>query len=221
MSEAAPGTGDDAHFASAARAELAQALRTLIETSMTTPHATDDELRTATAAVASVTAALRPDSDLDRGPGFTPRSHGDYLPRSPVVGEASPMSPRIDWEIIDGRCHARGIFGAQYEGPPGYVHGGMVALAFDEMLGIVNIANGSPGMTGTLTIRYRRPTPLYRAVTFEAWVERVEGRRVQSRAVLRAGEVVCAEAEGLFIQPRPELAAEYFGTEGRDPTPEG
>ena len=27
------------------------------------------------------------------GVGYLPRSHGDYLPRSPIVGEASPLSP--------------------------------------------------------------------------------------------------------------------------------
>jgi acyl-coenzyme A thioesterase PaaI-like protein len=211
VSEAAPGTGDDPMFASAPRAELAQAVRELIEASMTTPDATDEMLLDATATVRSVTVALLPDSRSSVAAGYVPRDHHDYLPRSPVVGEASPMSPRIDWEIVDGRCHARGTFGAAYEGPPGYVHGGMVALAFDEVLGIVNIANGCPGMTGTLSIRYRRPTPLYREVRFEAWVELIEGRRVRSRAELHADDTLCAEAEGLFIQPRPELAMEYFG----------
>lgn len=211
MSEAAPGTGDDPVFATAARAALAQAMRELIEASMTTPDATDAELLGAVDSVQAVTASLLHSPAGSAGAGYTPRTHGDYLPRSPVVGEASPMSPRIDWEILDGRCHAHGTFGAAYEGPPGYVHGGMVALAFDEVLGIVNIANGCPGMTGTLTVRYRRPTPLYREVAFEAWVEHIEGRRIRSRAELRVADTLCAEAEGLFIQPRPELAQEYFG----------
>jgi acyl-coenzyme A thioesterase PaaI-like protein len=218
MSEAAPGTGDDAKFASAARAELAEALRVLIEASMSTPDATDDVLRGAAASVRTVSATLLGDNVRTIGAGYQPSSHGDYLPRSPVVGEASPMSPRIDWEIVDGHCRARGVFTAQFEGPPGYVHGGVIALAFDEVLGIVNIARGCPGMTGTLSIRYRRPTPLYREVGFDAWVERVEGRRIRSRAELWADETLCAEAEGLFVQPRPELAQEYFGRPmGTDP----
>ena len=36
----------------------------------------------------------------------------------------------------------------------------MIAETFDEMLGAANIVAGNPGMTGTLTIRYRKPTPL-------------------------------------------------------------
>lgn len=213
MSEAAPGTGDDPQFATAARAELAQDLRVLIEATMTTPAASDADLRRAAASVRTISAALLGDVERSSPAGYTPRTHGDYLPRSPIVGEASPMSPRIDWEIVDGHCLATGTFAAQYEGPPGYVHGGMIALAFDEMLGIVNIANGCPGMTGTLTVKYRRPTPLYREVRFDAWVERIEGRRIRSRAELWAGDTLCAEAEGLFVQPRPEVAMEYFGHE--------
>ena len=149
------------------------------------------------------------------GAGYRPRSHGDYLPRSPIVGEASPLSPRLDWEIaeIDGRpgIEARGSFGAAYEGPPTYVHGGWLACAFDEVLGIANIVAGHPGMTGRLTIHYRRPTPLFTDLRFRAWLERTEGRRIISRAECHHGDVLTCEAEGVFVQPDPERAKEYFG----------
>jgi len=152
-------------------------------------------------------------------PGYRPRSHGDYLPRSPVVGHASPLAPRVEWEesdsAIDGQpgVEARGTFGAPYEGPPGYVHGGMTALAFDEVLGIANIAAGRPGMTARLIVHYRQPTPLFRELHFRAALDRVEGRRIVSRAQVWDGETLTAEAEGLFVQPRPERALEIFGPE--------
>jgi acyl-coenzyme A thioesterase PaaI-like protein len=152
----------------------------------------------------------------DEGPGYRPRSHGDYLPRSPIVGEASPLSPRLDWEVVAGddgsnAVEARGTFGAAYEGPPSFVHGGWVACAFDEVLGIANIAAGHPGMTARLVVHYRKPTPLFRELTLRAWVDRVEGRRVMSRAEMYDGDTLTAEAEGLFVQPRPEVAEKYFG----------
>ena len=50
-----------------------------------------------------------------------------------------------------------------WEGPPGHVHGGYVAYLYDCVMGHHNIAVGVPGMTGTLRVRFRRPTPLYRA----------------------------------------------------------
>jgi acyl-coenzyme A thioesterase PaaI-like protein len=212
MSEAAPGIPDAPIFSTPQRAQLAEAMRDLIDAVMTSTDATGDELVAVADDVKRLAFRLSGGKPRANAPGYSPRAHGDYLPRSPVVGEASPLAPRVDWDVVDGRVVARGTFTAAYEGPPGFVHGGMVALAFDEVLGIANITSGHPGMTGTLTIKYRRPTPLYRELTWVAWVERVEGRRVMTRGEVRDGDVVTAEADGVFIQPRPELAAEYFGT---------
>jgi acyl-coenzyme A thioesterase PaaI-like protein len=48
----------------------------------------------------------------------------------------------------------------QYEGPPGAAHGGIVAAFLDEILGgTVLRATGRSGVTGELTVRYRRPVP--------------------------------------------------------------
>ena len=91
------------------------------------------------------------------------------------------------------------------------MHGGWVACAFDEILGIANIEAGNPGMTARLTIHYRKPTPLFRELRIRAWVDRVEGRRIMARGEMWDGETLTAEADGIFVQPRPELAAEYFG----------
>ena len=129
------------------------------------------------------------------------------------------MSPPVQYTVRGGRIHGTGTFGAPYEGPPGYVHGGMIALAFDELLGIANITSGHPGMTGTLTVRYRRPTPLGQELDFEAWTERVEGRRITTRGRITAHGTLTAEAEGLFVVVNPERAAEYFGARAEAPGP--
>lgn len=208
MSEAAPGLPDSPVFATSERAELAAALRRLIDATMTAEDPDPETLLDVARVVDELT--MRLGGSRANGPGYSPRSHDDYLPRSPIVGEASPLSPRLDWEAVDGHIEGRGMFGAPYEGPPGYVHGGWIACAFDEMLGIANIAAGHPGMTGRLTVHYRRPTSLYRDLRFRAWVERTEGRRILSRVELWDGEILTAEGEGVFVQLRPELAERYF-----------
>ena len=216
MSEAAPGLPDAPSFAMPERARLAEAVRALIDAVMTTDADAAVLLEVAGGAdkLAEKLGGGRKD-----GPGYAPRSHGDYLPRSPVVGDASPLAPRIDWDhsetALDGMpgIEAHGTFGAPYEGPPGHVHGGMIALAFDEVLGIANIAGSHPGMTARLTIHYRQPTPLFHELHFRAAVDRVEGRRIMSRAELWDGETLTAQAEGLFVRPRPERALEIFGPE--------
>lgn len=209
MSEAAPGLPDSPAYATEERAQLAAAVRRLIDAVMTTEDVDGGTLVDIADDVHRL--ADRLGRSRDDGPGYEPRSHGDYLPRSPIVGESSPLSPRLDWKPVDRGVEGRGVFGAAYEGPPGFVHGGWIACAFDEMLGIANIDSGNPGMTARLTVHYRRPTPLFKALVFKAWTERIEGRRIMSRAEVWDGDTLTAEADGIFVQPRPELAEQYFG----------
>lgn len=194
---------------SEARSHLAAATRRLLDTIVTLSDVTDEEIEAATTALSDVTRRLGGDV-RPTGAGYRPGLPADRLLRSPFVGEESPISPPAEWELRGERVHARVTFGAIFEGPPGYVHGGFIAMAFDELLGLTNVQLGQRGMTGTLEIKYRHPTPLHHEMQLESWVERMEGRRVITRGVLRDGDTLCAEAEGLFIALRPEIALAYF-----------
>jgi acyl-coenzyme A thioesterase PaaI-like protein len=127
---------------------------------------------------------------------------------SPFIGRSNPLAPPIRLQEIDGRVHARAVFGSAYEGPPGCVHGGYVAAAFDEVLGATQTLSGRPGMTGTLTVKYRSPTPLHRELAFVGELVRVEGRKIFTEGKLLAGDRLCAEAEGIFISIGIEKFAE-------------
>jgi acyl-coenzyme A thioesterase PaaI-like protein len=118
---------------------------------------------------------------------------------SPFIGRANPLAPPIQLQEIEGKVHGRVVFGSAYEGPPGCVHGGYVAAAFDEVLGATQTLSGRPGMTGTLTIKYRSPTPLHTELHFVGELVRVDGRKIFTDGKLFAGERLCAEAEGIFI----------------------
>jgi len=197
-----------------ARLRLAAATRALVEATTLAPADSDDAaLLAATDAIERATAALR-DADLTR-PGSHHRyrkTYGNYLPNSLLVGTAHPLSPGATYAFADGVLDVRATFGAQFEGPPGYVHGGIVALAFDELFGMCNVCNGQGGLTGRLTVRYRKPTPLRTELRLTAWQDHHEGRRMRVRGTIHAGDVLTAEAEGLFVTPRPETRAEYFGS---------
>jgi hypothetical protein len=74
-------------------------------------------------------------------------------------------------------------------------------MVLDQLLGEATGAGGKPGMTGTLTLRYRRGTPLG-DLSAEAWIERSEGIKTWAKGHLMDAEGVTVEAEGLFILPR-------------------
>ena len=122
-----------------------------------------------------------------------------FFDHSPMLGRANPLAPPIELRLEDGRIIGRATFGAAYEGPPGSVHGGFVAAAFDEVLGSTQSLSGAPGMTGRLTVHYRSPTPLHTELRFEGELVSVTGRKILTRGELFAGDILCAEAEGLFI----------------------
>lgn len=129
------------------------------------------------------------------GEGPTP-GHVDY---SPILGRSNPLAPPVRLRLEDRLVVGEVRFGSAYEGPPGSVHGGVVAAAFDEVLGATQAMSGRPGMTGTLTVRYRSPTPLHTDLRFEARLDRIEGRKLFCSSRLLAGDTLCAEAEGVFI----------------------
>jgi acyl-coenzyme A thioesterase PaaI-like protein len=116
----------------------------------------------------------------------------------PFDGQRVPM-PSWRYELDDRGLVARGQFSNGHTGPPGTVHGGWIAFAFDEILGWANVHAGFPSMTGKLTIRYRKPTPIGAPVEFSIPKPRVEGKRVHVHATLSVDGSVTAEAEGLFV----------------------
>ena len=122
-----------------------------------------------------------------------------FFDHSPMLGRANPLAPPIELSLEGDRLLGRATFGAAYEGPPGCVHGGFVAAAFDEVLGSTQSLSGTPGMTGRLTVHYRSPTPLHAELLFVGTLESVRGRKILTRGELWHGDVLCAEAEALFI----------------------
>jgi acyl-coenzyme A thioesterase PaaI-like protein len=118
---------------------------------------------------------------------------------SPFMGLSNPLAPPMVLHMEEDHVAGTVTCGSAYEGPPGHVHGGFVAAMFDELLGLAQSLSGNHGMTGRLTIHYRSPTPLHTELTMKGWLEKADGRKILCRGTLHAGDVLCAEAEGLFI----------------------
>jgi acyl-coenzyme A thioesterase PaaI-like protein len=182
---------------------LAAEMRSVIDRLVAT-QAPEDALRYA----ADVLARLAVEFDIHpRGKtyeGFAEAANagGDQsalFDHSPLIGKANPLAPPIEIQVEDDKVVGRVTFGAAYEGPPGCVHGGYLAATFDEVLGGAQSLGGRPGMTGTLTVRYRSPTPLHTPLRFEGELERVEGRKNFTVGRCFADDVMTAEAEGIFI----------------------
>ncbi|MFT4825565.1 MAG: hypothetical protein ACJAUG_002236 [Halioglobus sp.] len=121
---------------------------------------------------------------------------------NPLAGLSNPIAPPVnhwmDGEQAFGTCQC----GWAYEGPPGSVHGGIVAAIFDQFLGMAQIIGGQPGMTAYLNMSYHNRTPLNTELKLEGKLVRVEGRKTFMRGEMFAEGTLTASCEGLFVQPR-------------------
>ncbi len=181
---------------------LAQATREFMEAQLLT-RVDHDEIADVQAALEALTARLRKDSQagphgIEVGPDDSVRAHGNA-----VIGLRNPVAPPLRIEHSpEGRAWTSFHLSALYEGPPGLVHGGVSALLLDQLCGEAAAAGGAPGMTGRLTLQYRRPTPLG-DLSAEAWIDGTDGVKTVVRGHIRdADGNPTVEAEGLFILPR-------------------
>jgi len=130
-------------------------------------------------------------------------SRSEYLANCPVMGRANVLAPPVEFTIdADGTLSGTTTLGLEYQGPPHCVHGGVVALLFDVVLGRANFHAGTNGMTVDLDVTYVSPTPILQPLVITGRQVSVEGRKIRSSGEIHSGGRLCARAEGLFVEPR-------------------
>lgn len=183
-------------------APLAESVRHLIDATIRS-EVDADEVAAVKADIDRATARLRA-KQIDGPFGVRFTSDGDRLPwGNPAIGLRNPIAPPLVMvKDPDRAIHTDFHLGAAYEGPPGHVHGGIVAMVLDHVLGEVAASDpDSPRFTGTLTIRYLRATPLG-ALHAEGRITRTDGIKAFASGQVSDADGVTAEAEGVFILPK-------------------
>ena len=135
--------------------------------------------------------------------GLTPLYHGAQN-HCFGCGQANPAGLKLDFsKSADGAVISDAIISDQYEGPPGYLHGGIIATLLDEAMSKANRAQGVTAMTRQMQVEYMRPVPSGAAIRIHGRVTRSEGRKHWAEATIQnAGGVILAQAIGLFIAVR-------------------
>lgn len=179
---------------------LTESVRELIDATIRT-EVDADVVALAKAEIDAATARLR--SKQLPGPYGVRISDGDQMPwGNPVIGLRNPIAPPVVLHPADDggvRCDFH--LGAAFEGPPGHVHGGVSALILDHVLGEAASTAENPRLTGTISLRYLRTTPLG-DLHAEARIVRTEGIKTYAVGHVSDADGVTVEAEGVFITPR-------------------
>ncbi|ATZ54660.1 hypothetical protein BCIN_11g00150 [Botrytis cinerea B05.10] len=136
---------------------------------------------------------------------------GHNLTGGTLMGPGRVQVPPFVWTEAGGKSLVSiSYLGEDLCGHPKIIHGGFLATMLDE--GLARCCFGALpnkiGMTATLTVNYKAPTPAGTFVVLRAETTKVEGRKawVEGRIETLVGEgekpnVLC-EANALFIEPR-------------------
>ncbi len=87
-----------------------------------------------------------------------------------------------------------------HEGPPGHIHGGIIATLMDEAMSKLNRPLNVLAMTRHMEVDYLRPSPLNQPLILTSHHLSRKGRKLFHHAELRnATGQILAQAKGLFI----------------------
>ncbi len=113
---------------------------------------------------------------------------------------------RLVFEQDDIERRIRGEFrlSAEYQGGPGFIHGGIIATVLDEAMGKVNRFRDIRAVTAELTIEYLKPVRVEEELRIEAYEVERNGRSLVHASEIRnrSGELL-ARGRGRFVEIDP------------------
>jgi acyl-coenzyme A thioesterase PaaI-like protein len=160
------------------------------------------------AEVADEIAGLLPRLDAVRLPGVPRTAAAEAFGASTYSWQRSnPALPAVEVEFRGGRARAELNDGLNhlYEGPPQHLHGGVAAMLLDVVLSSLVQHHGAHTVTASLTVDFRRPTPLHRPLVITGEIVQEGERKILASGTLVCGGVVTVEAQGVFARLRREL----------------
>ena len=114
-------------------------------------------------------------------------------------------------------------FDERHQGGPGIVHGGLVAAALDEAVGLLAPWYAFPTVTARLFVRYRLPVPINTELLLRATLTEARGRRLHVDAFIGDGDQRLAECRAALLHvplehflrtPEGRAAAERWSDPG-------
>jgi acyl-coenzyme A thioesterase PaaI-like protein len=116
-------------------------------------------------------------------------------------GQQNLFGLQIELEPREGGGVAGRFFVKQdHQGPPGVGHGGVIAAALDEAMGLAIHAGGTLAYMVQLEVELHAPAPVGSFVELEAKVVGEDGRRLAAEARASAGDEELATATGTFVR---------------------
>ena len=135
-----------------------------------------------------------------------------YLDHATDIGAFNPCFPEYRFDHLDAEtAFGQATFPLVYEGPPGLVHGGFLAVFFDCVIQHQNCLVGLSGKTRSLNVAFRRPTPVLTDLRFDITRSEVERGITSTARLLLDDEVLCIGEVNTLAQTPDKLTGFRFG----------
>jgi hypothetical protein len=158
-----------------------------------------------------LSAAVPPDSAPRIGSDDDGRRR-IYLDHATDIGAFNPCFPEYHFDHFDAEtASGRVAFPLVYEGPPGLVHGGFLAVFFDCVMQHQNCLAGLSGKTRSLKVTFRRPTPVLTDLRFDIARSEVERGITSTARLLLDDEVLCIGEVNTLAQTPDKLTGFRIG----------
>jgi hypothetical protein len=217
MTKRTPVRADDTKFGEVPLAQTvaaAGAMRRLssLLVSLEQPHPTVDAMLAKFGEWESELATVAPRDNAPRIGETDDDPRRVYLNHATDIGAYNPAFPEYSFDHLDAdKAEGRVLFPLTYEGPPGLVHGGFLAVFFDCVIQHHSCVMGLSGKTRSLNVTFRRPTPLLTELGFDIIRRHVERGIASTARLLLGDEVLCiGEVNTLASQP-DKLTGSRFG----------
>lgn len=176
------------------------------------PHPTVDTMLAQFADWEQELAAAAPSDNTPRIGQDGDETRRVYLDHAFDIGSYNPCFPEYRFDHLDVETASGHVtFPVAYEGPPGLVHGGFLGVFFDSVTQHQSCASALTGKTRSLTVTYKRPTPLLTELRFDIVRSEIE-RGVRSTVrLLLDGEVLSIGEVDTVASAATTLAGFDFG----------
>ena len=135
-----------------------------------------------------------------------------YLDHAFDIGAYNPAFPEYTFdELTEEAASGRVTFPVVFEGPPGLVNGGFLAVFFDCVTQHQSCAIGRTGKTRSLTVTFRRPMPILTELRFDIARVESDGRVTSTARLLLGDEVLCTGEFHTAASSPEKLSVFAFG----------
>ncbi len=123
----------------------------------------------------------------------------EWWPETFVSGSKNEYGMKLSPKLEKSKITSNYTFEPRFQGGPGLVHGGILSAALDDLMGYACVIHDRSCVTAKLEINYITPVPVEVEFQLEAWVTKVDGKKLYLESSISSNENIHIEGSGLFI----------------------